>query len=109
LKEKRWAFIASLVCGIFYFLVYALDPGKIFPDSPNEMPAALLVIEIVGTIVSIPLTYLSLRAIQIPIILSLAYDAGGNVMNKEHFLILALMVLAGIGIIIFATLAAIGK
>lgn len=108
LKAKRWAFIASFVCGISYFFVYALDLGKIFPVSPNEMPAALLAIEIVGILVSIPLAYLPLRAIQMPMELNIAHEAG-DVTNKKHVLILALMVLAGIGIIIFATLAAMGR
>lgn len=108
LKGKRWAFIASLVCGISYFLVYALDLGKVFPVSPNEMPAALLAIEIVGILVSIPLAYLSLRAIKMPMALSFAHESGA-VMNKKHVLILTVMVFAGVGIIIFATLAAMGK
>jgi hypothetical protein len=108
LKGKRWAFIASFICGISYFLVYGLDLGKIFPVSPNEMPAALLAIEIVGILVTIPLAYLSLRAIQMPMELSFAYEAGTE-MNKKRVLILAVMVLVGIGIIIFATLAAMGK
>jgi hypothetical protein len=86
----------------------AWDLGKIFPVSPNEMPAALLAIEVVGILVSIPLAYLSLRVIQMPMELSFAYKAG-TVMNKKCVLILAVMVLVGIGIIIFATLAAMGK
>jgi hypothetical protein len=108
LKGRRWAFIASLICGISYFLVYALDLGKIFPVSPNEMPAALLAIEIVGILVSLPLAYLSLRTIQMPMGLSIAHEAG-TVMNKKHVLLLVVMALAGIGIITFATLAAMGK
>jgi hypothetical protein len=108
LKGKLWSYIASLVCGISYFLVYALDLGKIFPVSPNEMPEALLAIEIVGILVSIPLAYLSLRAIQKSMELSIAHEAG-TLMDKKHVLLIAVMVLAGIGIIIFATLAAMGK
>lgn len=108
LKGKRWAFIVSFVCGISYFLVYTLDLFKIFPVSPNEMPAALLVIETVGILVSIPLAYLSLRAIQMPMEPTFSHEAN-TVMNKKHVLILAVMILAGIGIIIFATLAAMGK
>jgi len=42
-KEKKWAFIVSAICGISYFLVYALDLGKIFPVSPDSMPQALLI------------------------------------------------------------------
>lgn len=34
LKGNRWAFFAAAICGISYFLVYALDLGKIFPVSP---------------------------------------------------------------------------
>lgn len=108
LKGKHWAVVASLVCGISYFLVYALDLGKIFPVSPNEMPLALLVIEVVGLLVSLPLAYLSWRAIQMTMELGYANESG-SAMNKKHVQVLAIAVLAGIGIIIFATLAAMGK
>lgn len=107
-KERRWAFITSLVCGISYFLVYALDLSKIFPVSPDEMPVALLAIEIIGILVLLPLTYLSMRATQMPMDLSFAHEASAG-MNKKHVLLLAVMLLAGIGIITFATLAAMGK
>jgi hypothetical protein len=108
LKAKRWAFVASLVCGISYFLVYTLDLGKIFPVSPNEMPTALLVIEIVGTLVSLPLTYLSIRTIQMPMAGIVVHEATAVTSNRR-VLLLAAMFLAGIGIIIYATLAAMGK
>jgi hypothetical protein len=108
LKGKRWAFVAAALCGIFYFLVYALDLGKIFPVSPEAMSPALYAIELIGILVSMPLTYLSFKST-----LMLVGDKGGHVsagaIKKTHLLLLALMVLTGIGIIIFATMSAMGK
>ena len=108
LKHRHWAFMASAVCGILYFLVYALDLGKIFPVSPDEMPTALFAIEATGTLVSFPLTCLSLKLAHMRI------RSDGDrervaVMKKEHILLLGIMVLAGIGIITFATLSAMGR
>jgi len=108
LKGKRWTFIASLICGIAYFFVYALDLGKIFPVSPNEMPVTLLAVEIIGILASIPLAYLSLRMIKMPMELSFTHQTR-SVMNKTNVLMLSLIVLAGVAIIIFSTLAAMGK
>ncbi|MEM7796314.1 MAG: hypothetical protein AAF579_17900 [Cyanobacteria bacterium P01_C01_bin.118] len=64
LRAKHWAVIAAAVCGLSYLGVYGLDLAQIFPVSPNAMPPALLVIEVVGTLVSFPLMGLSLQAMQ---------------------------------------------
>ncbi|TWU21444.1 hypothetical protein Pla52o_36290 [Novipirellula galeiformis] len=50
---------ASVVIGFCYFLVYVLDLANVFPKSPDSMPPLLLVIELIGTILSIPLMGLS--------------------------------------------------
>jgi hypothetical protein len=46
-------------------MVYALDLGKVFPVSPDEMPSALFAIEVAGIVASVFLTYLSLKAAHI--------------------------------------------
>ena len=53
----------SAVCGLSYFLVYGLDLARIFPVSPDTMPKALLSIEILGIVLSLPLMLLSGRSI----------------------------------------------
>ena len=58
-QRQRWAFVASGIWGIGYFLVYVLDLARWFPVSPDAMPPALFAIEVFGTILSIPLAVLS--------------------------------------------------
>lgn len=108
MKERPWAFALSAACGISYFVVYVLDLGKIFPVSPDAMPAALFVIEAAGTLVALPLTYLSLK------LFHMRPDQGGRTvhiagMRKAHALLLGLMLVTGTGIIAFATLSAMGR
>ncbi len=110
LKDKKWAFIVSVICGISYFLVYALDLGGIFPVSPDSMPQALLIIELVGTIVSLPLMVFS-------ILEAFKNVNNGNeqvadsvaISKKLVFLIVFLVIVGiGIGIVVFATKSAMG-
>jgi hypothetical protein len=106
-KRRRWAFALASICGIFYFLVYALDLAKVFPVSPDEMPTVLFAIEVAGIIVSLLLTYLSLNSRHIALSDN-AEHAVSVEMRKAHILLLVLMVLTGIGIIIFSTMSAMG-
>ncbi len=55
----RGAFVASFISGLSYFLVYVLDLGHLFPVSPDAMPPVLLAIEVLGTIISLPLMLIS--------------------------------------------------
>jgi hypothetical protein len=96
------AFIAAALCGISYLLVYALDLGKVFPVSPDRMPRALFWIEVVGLILSIPLTFLSLIYLFMP-------KEGGNVSGISSgamILVLAVVSSFGVAIVIFATKSA---
>ncbi len=99
------ALIAATVCGISYFLVYALDLAKIFPVSPDKMPRTLFSIEVVGLIVSIPLTFLSLYYLSIPKVGYTETIISSGAINS----ILILMLISGAGIVIFATRAAMRK
>ena len=107
-KGKRWAILAAAFCGISYFLVYALDLGMIFPVSSDKMPPALFGIEVASLLVSFPLTFLSLRGVSMPVINSESPE-NQVALKKSHVLLLVLMTLAGVGIIIFATMSAMGK
>lgn len=64
LKSERWAIIAAAICSLSYLGVYGLDLAQIFPVSPDAMPPALLAIEVLGTLVSLPLMVLSIQALQ---------------------------------------------
>lgn len=96
------AFIAAALCGISYFLVYALDLGKIFPFSPDRMPRALFWIEIVGLLLSIPLLFLSL----IYMFMSKGSSNVTGVQSSAMIIILVVMIALGVGIVIFATKSA---
>tara|TARA_R110002073_G_scaffold125486_8_gene270043 strand:+ start:184 stop:678 length:495 start_codon:yes stop_codon:yes gene_type:complete len=50
----------SALAGISFILVYALDLGNIFPQTPSTMNQALWSIEVTGLILAMPLTILSL-------------------------------------------------
>ncbi|MEO1095863.1 MAG: hypothetical protein AAFX01_13290 [Cyanobacteria bacterium J06638_28] len=63
-QSRRWAFGGAAVCGLSYFLVYGLDLAQVFPVSPDAMPAALLIIEVLGTVLSVPLTLLAGQAVR---------------------------------------------
>ena len=110
-QRYHWAFVASFIAGLSYFLVYVLDLAHLFPVSPNAMPPALLVIEIIGTIVSLPLMLVSGWGIQHSS-KQLAQKQNSrltpNLGGKQQILIVIGMALIGIGIIIFATRSAMG-
>lgn len=95
---SKWAFYVAGICGISYLLVYALDLGKVFPVSPDRMSKALFVIEVTGLILSIPLILLSF--ISVSMLENLTEDIQLSVFG---IILLFLMVILGIGIVIFAT------
>ncbi|WGI26403.1 hypothetical protein QEN58_04880 [Halomonas alkaliantarctica] len=99
------AFIAAALCGISYLLVYALDLTKIFPVSPDRMPRALFWIEVVGFVLSIPLTFLSLANVFI----SKGGVNASGITSNAMIIVLVIMVFLGGGIVIFATKAAMRK
>lgn len=107
-RRQRWALICAGLCGVGYFLVYAADLAQLFPQSPLPMPTALLVMEIAGLLLSLPLMLLPIKL----------QGANPQAENSGHllrplsrtkavFLLLSLGVLA-LGIIAFATLSAMG-
>ncbi len=101
-KGYRWAYMVSLLCGLSYFLVYTLDLGRIFPVSPTPMPKTLLIIEVIGTVLSIPLMYSSYLYFKS----NSKFEAGDSVIPLYFKILLVVLILVGIGIVIFATNAA---
>jgi len=109
LKNVKWAYVVSMICGISYFLVYTLDLATIFPVSPDSMPQALFIIEILGSIASIPLVYISIQGALKGINVGNKQPTQSSVYSKKVVFSLLILVVAGIGIIIFATKSAMGK
>lgn len=101
----EFAFIAAVLCGISYFLVYVLDLGKVFPVSPDRMPRALFWIEVVGLILSIPLIFLSLAYI----FMSKGSDNAFGIAPGTMIIALTFIIVLGGGIVIFATKSAMRK
>lgn len=99
-KKQKWAFKASFICGLSYFIVYTIDLLGIFPKTPTAMPLLLLVLEILGTILSIPLMYYSFLRIK------MAGNEQKTMLNKYVYFFIILATLIGVGIIIFATKSA---
>lgn len=95
---QQWAFYAAAICGISYFLVYALDLGKVFPVSPDKMSPALFIIELTGLILSIPMTWLSFMSASM-----LETETQDFQLSGFGIALLFLMVILGIGIVISAT------
>lgn len=100
-RKHKWSLVLTFICGLSYFLVYTLDFAKIFPKSSDPMPKLLMLLEAFGIILSIPLIALSLQKMK---------ELKGNknktqLPNKMYWLI-AVAILIGIGIIIFATKSA---
>ena len=105
-QARKWAYLIAAGCGIGYFFVYVLDLGAIFPVSDDFMPTSLFVIEIVGVIVSLPLTFLAVKKV-----LNFNLDSQQEISFKAtyspRFLYVALLsILLGCGIITFATISA---
>ncbi len=110
-QRQRWAYKAALVAGISYLWVYIVDLAGFFPTSPTPMPTALEIIEIAGVLLALPMVFITAR-------LSLSgslpsTEAQHNTSRISSFpqvvLIGSLLLIISIGIILFATLAAMGK
>lgn len=113
LRSQRWAMIAAAGFGLSYLGVYGLDLAKIFPVSPDAMPPALLVIEVLGTILSLPLIILSVQALQEmnqPALAATPFPASNPapIAQTPQSISVIGLVLVALGIITFATRSAMG-
>ncbi|HAO09047.1 MAG TPA: hypothetical protein DCQ50_19170 [Chryseobacterium sp.] len=100
-KKQKWAFITAFFCGLSYFVVYTIDLAKIFPQSPTRMPTALFLLESLGTLLSIPLIYYTVKEAK-------EFSGSNNkvLFSKSMYWIIGIAICIGLGIIIFATKAA---
>lgn len=109
-QRQRWAYAASAIVGLSYFLVYVLDLSRLFPVSPDAMPPALLVIEVLGTIISLPLVLVSVRGLRLSKDLSISDTQIGlnDFSRSKQVAIVISIMLLGLCIIAFATRSAMG-
>lgn len=102
LSRSRLSYWLAFGSGLSYFVVYAIDLYKIFPTSPTEMSGALLLIEMLGVVVALPLIYLTASTI---------FDgeeaSKTTTLKMNRWFTMGLLLL-GLMIVIFATNAAIG-
>ncbi|MGB6298935.1 MAG: hypothetical protein WBF90_22535 [Rivularia sp. (in: cyanobacteria)] len=106
-QEAKWTYLVATVFGISYFLVYVLDLGAVFPVSSDPMPTALFVIEIIGAVVSLPLTFLCVNQF-LKFNRDLTDTKLKPVYSPKFFYIAMLSIFLGCGIITFATISAMG-
>ena len=113
LKSQRWAMLAAAVCGLSYLGVYGLDLAEIFPVSPDAMPPALLAIEVLGTILALPLMLLSMQGISTHQQTTFAdapfLQADRLPLIQTPRIVIAISIgIVALGIIVFATYSAMG-
>ncbi len=82
--------------------MYTIDLAEIFPKTPTAMPLLLLVLEILGTVLSIPLMYYSTLKITV----ANNKNEEKTEPNKYIYWLIGLAILLSIVIIIFATQSA---
>ncbi|MEL6553803.1 MAG: hypothetical protein AAFQ63_10140 [Cyanobacteria bacterium J06621_11] len=121
-QRQRWSFVAASINGVAFCLVYVLDLARWFPVSPDAMPPALFAIEVLGTILAIPLTAFSIRAADADADLSnnnqhhrdlsdtITIDRAGVDKSEKIglFAVIAIAALLGTGTVVFATRSAMG-
>ncbi len=113
LKSERWAMLGAALCGLSFFGVYVADLAVIFPVSPDAMSPALFIIEILGTVLSLPLMGLAMRAWQASrqtaFVPATTPQTHVTKTMQAWQMVLSLAVgIVGLGIIMFATNAAMG-
>lgn len=110
-QRQRWAYKVALLAGIGYLWVYIVDLARLFPTSPTPMPAALEILEIAGVLLALPMVVIAAK-------LSMSkpcspVDVRNEMSHSSTFsrviLLGSLLLIVSIGIILFATLSAMGK
>lgn len=100
-RYYHWAHRIAYFCGISYFIVYTIDLLGIFPQSPTPIPVLLLMLEALGTLLAVPLMYYSVKKIK-----EFKNKASITEISKSLYWFIAFAIVIGLGIIIFATNAA---
>ncbi len=100
-KQWKWAYKGAYICGISYFIVYTIDLLAIFPQSPTAMPTLLFNLEFLGTVLSIPLFLYAVRKAR-----RLQNTPNQQQFSRSMYGFIGVAIVVGLGIIIFATTAA---
>ncbi|MEM9457386.1 MAG: hypothetical protein AAGF11_24615 [Myxococcota bacterium] len=113
LRRKVWALQAAFVAAITYFGVYAIDLAQIFPRSPTPMSLALSLVEVLGMTAAVPLMFSVRRAlhdgaqpVSPPTSGPVPPPASRPLRVALVAAVVATLVIGGIGIVWFATNAA---
>lgn len=104
LQKNTWGWRLSILAGLSYLIVYVIDLGKVFPRSPTSMSTALLSIEVLGSVIAIPLIYLSLRSLR-----RVAGDPSAKPVRTLRRWQVVIFTLLGLAIVFFATWSAINS
>jgi len=102
LTRSRLSYWLTFGSAVSYFIVYAIDLYQIFPKSPTPMSSPLLIIELLGILVALPLIYLTASTL-----FDAEEESGKDTFSMNRWLIMGLLVV-GFGIVLFATKAAMG-
>ncbi len=105
LRQRRGAYFASALFGLLYLTVYVLDLDRIFPVSPVAMPRALFILEVLGSIISLPLIFFAVH-VRRSTVSEEAVERGQRRSRKWGLLLVVGLVVIAIAIITFATNAA---
>jgi hypothetical protein len=102
-KRQKWAYQIAVVLGFAYFLVFLLDLARIFPVSPDPMPALLMAMEMLGLILGASLMWLSLKTVSVA---AESYWQGAGRLPNVIIAIGVALLIFGAFVVYFATTAA---
>lgn len=102
--RQKWAIVTAIICGMSYFVVYAIDLANIFPKSETPMPKRLFILEIIGAVVAIPIVYFSARSL-----LDFQISDTPLTVDSTIYWFIGIATVISLGIIVFATKSAMTK
>lgn len=105
-RKQKWAFTASILTGISYILVFALDLLNIFPSVPYPMPRLLFIFEIIGLVFGFILSFWAYKSIKTT---KNNYWNTKSSIPKWIKLLLFVIFLFGVYVVFFSTNAVLNK
>ena len=99
LKRFRVAGTLSIIAAASYLLVYLIDLLGIFPQTPTPMSQALLCVEVLGSIVALPLMWVGWQ-------LSRTNSDTAHEVKTLSSVQISLLIIVSLAIVIFATWSA---
>lgn len=99
LKGLRLGGSLAMLAALSYFVVYVIDLLGLFPQTPSTMPLALFSIEVVGSLIALPLFWAGRQLRQLS-------DAAGQQHTALKPWQVVVLTLTGIAVVIFATYSA---